>query len=141
MVHSCLGLSSVANVSPPLQQGRRIEALITTNLMECLLPGATEQQSMQNLYEWLDAIMMRSLGNSACFAHSSSGARIPGVYHHLSKEEFMAFKNNLDQITKDWHVQCLSANISAGYMVELFGGTCGRGSLLASAISIGPFIC
>ena len=105
-----------------------------------MLPGAPKDQSVNNLYEWLDAIMM-AMGYTGSLAHSSSGHRIPGVYHHLSKEEFVTFKNNLDRITREWHFECLSHNLSAGYMVELYGGTCGKGSLLASAVTMGPFIC
>ena len=108
--------------------------------MECLLPGATAEQSVNNLYTWLDTIMV-SLGLGGSFTYSSSHQRIPGIYHHLSKQELVTFKNTLDRVIRQWQIECLTNNISAGYMVEIFGAACGKGSMLASAVSIGPFIC
>ena len=105
-----------------------------------ILPGATPEQSVNNVYQWLDSIMI-AMGYSSVLAMSPSGQRIPGMYHHMSKEEYTNFRGQLDTITRAWHIDCLNNNLSAGFMVEVTGGMCGKGSLLMSAINIGPFIC
>ena len=66
-VHASLGLPSVGNLNPPLQQGRRIAiegSSVTKNLMVCfMLPGATPEQSDTNLYAWLDSVLRYSSGS------------------------------------------------------------------------------
>lgn len=137
-VHACVGLPSVANLRPPLQQGRSIASNNKFNGM-FMLPGGTPEQSMNNLYLWLDNIMI-GMGYASALAMASNGQRIPGVFHRMSKEDFFNFRGNLDTITRAWHIECLTNGLSAGYMLEVIGGTCGKGSLMASAITLGPFI-
>ena len=120
-VHQCLGLGCVSSLVPPLAQ------------------GATPEQSVDNLYRWLD-IIVTTLGFGSTMATCANGKRIPGVYHHMSKEELVTFRGHLETITRQWHIECLINNFSAGFMLEVTGGTCGKGSLLTSAINIGPFI-
>ena len=126
----CLGLPSVGNLNPPLQQGRRtaIEgSSVTTNLMVCfMLPGATPEQSVSNLYAWLDNVMI-GLGYSSSLAKAPNGQRIPGMFHHMAKEECANFRGHLGNITRHWHIECLTNNLSAGFIVEL--------PLLAAAIT------
>ena len=48
-VHACLALPSVANLRPPLRQGRRIaieEGSVATNLMLCLFCQAPPQNNL-----------------------------------------------------------------------------------------------
>ena len=47
-VHACLGLPSMANLRPSLQQGRRIaiEESVTTNLMVCLCCQVPPQRNL-----------------------------------------------------------------------------------------------
>ena len=58
----------------------------------------------------------------------------------MTKEQYTKFRGRLEVITRQWHFECLGSNLSAGFMIELTGATCGTGSLLSSAINIGPFI-
>ena len=121
-IHACLGLPSVGNLQPPLQQGRRIAiegSSVITNLMVCfMLPGATPEKSVSNLSAWLDNVMI-GLGYSSSLAMAPNGQRIPGVFHHLGKEECSNFRGHLGNLTRHWHIDCLTNNLSAGYMVEL----------------------
>ena len=73
-------------------------------------------------------------------ATAVNGRRIPGVNHHMAKEELAKFRGHLETVTRQWHIECLTNICFAGFMVEVTGGTCGRGSLFTSAINIGPFI-
>ena len=93
---------------------------------------------MENVFKWLDAIV-NGLGYTSTLAMAPNGRRIPGVYHHMTKEQYTKFRGRLEVITRQWHFECLGSNLSAGFMIELTGATCGTGSLLSSAINIGPF--
>lgn len=73
-VHKALGLPSMAHLNPPVQQ------------------GATTEQSVSNLYAWLDN-MSTGLGLAHSIAVASSNNRIPGVFDHVSKAEEQRFLN------------------------------------------------
>ena len=60
-----------------------------------MLPGATSEESVDNLHAWLDNIMI-GLGYSSSLAMAANGQQIPGVFHHLSKQEFVNFQGHLD---------------------------------------------
>ena len=135
----------VCQVCSPLQQGRRIAiegSSVTTNLiMVCfMLPGATTEQLVSNLYAWFDTVM-KGLGYSSLLAKAANGQQVLGVFHHMSKEEFANFRGHLGTLTQQWHIDYVTRNLSAGFMVEITGGTCGKGALLESSISLGLFIC
>ena len=98
-----------------------------------------QKNSVENVYKWLDATV-NGLGYTSTLAMAPNGQRIPGFYHHMTKEQYTKFRGCLEVVTRQWHFDCLSNNLSAGFMVEPTGGTCGTGSLLTSAINIGPFI-
>lgn len=51
-IHACLALLSMANLTPPLQQGRRIanEGSVATNLMLCLFCQARPLNSSFTIY-------------------------------------------------------------------------------------------
>lgn len=59
-----------------------------------VLPGATPEQSVNNLYLWLDNLMI-GLGCTTSLAMASNGQRIPGVFHKMSKEEFLILEEIL----------------------------------------------
>lgn len=117
-VHTCLGLPSIANLIPALQQGRRTatEGSVTTNIM-FMLPGANPEQSVDNLYRWFDTIMT-GMGYSSSLVMTACGQRIPGVFHHLSKEEFVAFRGHLHHLTRTWNTECVTRNLSAWKQME-----------------------
>ena len=62
------------------------------------------------------------------------------LYHRMTREEMANFKGCLEVLTSQWHTQCLNHQYSAGYVLEVTGGPCGKGLLLMSAMNIGPFI-
>ena len=106
-----------------------------------MLPGGNEEQSIINLYQWLDSVATQ-LSLSHSFAIEFNGNRIPGVYHHLSKTEEQRFRHHLGSICNQWHLECIQNNISAGFMVEISGG-CGtaKGMLSIVSLGLGLFIC
>ena len=72
-----------------------------------MLPGATPEESVTNLYIWLDSVMT-GMGYALALAVSLNGQQIQGVYHHRSKEEFYNFRGRFNT----WHVDCLNNNLS-----------------------------
>ena len=82
-----------------------------------MLPDATPEQSVSNLYTWLDNVMI-GLGFSSSLAMAPNGQRIPGVFHHLGKEEWSTFRGHLGNLTRHWHLDCLTNNLSAGQQVN-----------------------
>ena len=105
------------------------------------LPGGNEEQSIANLYRWLNDVATQ-LGLNHSLAISFNGNRVPGVYHHLSKIEEQRFRNHLGSICDQWHLECIQGNISAGFVVEISGvaGTA-KGMLSVVSLGLGPFIC
>ena len=105
------------------------------------LPGGNEEQSVANLYRWLDNVATQ-LGLNHSFATAFNGNRIPGVYHHLSKVEEQRFRMFLGSICNQWHLECMQGDISAGFVVEISVGTgTAKGMFSAASLGLGPFIC
>ena len=105
------------------------------------MTGATEEQSVYNLYQWLDTV-----ANTLDLAHSlavaSNGNRIPGVFQHLSQMKVNKFRQRIDCICRQWHIECLQNDVSAGFVVEVMGGNLsGKGALTVAAVGLGPFLC
>ena len=100
-----------------------------------VLPGANEEQSVMNLFQWLDNVVAQ-LGLGHSFAIAFNGNQIPGVYHHLSITEQQHHLSNI------WHGECLTNNASAGFMVEISGriGTA-KGMLSVVSLGLEPFMC
>ena len=68
-----------------------------------MLPGASAEQSVNNLYRWLDDVAIQlSLGHS--FAVAFNGTRIPGVYYHLSRTEEQNLRQHMGHICHQWHI-------------------------------------
>ena len=106
-----------------------------------MLPGANEEQSVTNLYQWLDDVATQ-LGLTHSFATSFNGNRIPGVYHHLSRTEEQNFRHRLSNLCDHWHADCVGSNASAGFMVEISGGSgTEKGMLSVVSVGLGPFMC
>ena len=104
------------------------------------MTGTTAEQSVDNLLRWLDSVA-NQLDLSASFARASNLRRIDGVFHHLSKMEMAKFKERIDHICRQWHFECLQNGYSTGFAVEMSGvNGSGKGRLLASAVTLGPFI-
>ena len=109
--------------------------------MVFVLPGANEEQSVMNLFQWLDNVAAQ-LGLGHSFAIAFNGNRIPGVYHHLSITEEQKFRHHLSNICYQWHGECLANNTSAGFMVEVSGGIrTAKGMLSVVSVGLGPFMC
>lgn len=105
-----------------------------------MLPGVTPRQSVENLYAWLDTVVI-GMGLTQCLAMSATGQRIRGAYHHLSNAESMNLRAHFDIITRGWKRECLQGSHSAGMMVEIGGGSGhGRGLLTMTVIGVGPFL-
>ena len=85
-----------------------------------VLPGTTEEESVSNLYRWLDTLAT-IIGLGHTLASASNGHRIPGVFHHLSRAEEQRFRERIDDICRQWHLQCLQGGVSAGFVVEVGG--------------------
>ena len=104
------------------------------------MTGTTAEQSVDNLYRWLDTLA-NALDLSHSFARASNLRRIHGVFHHLSTKEMAKFKEHIAHICQQWHFECLQNGYSTGFTVEVSGGDgSGKGGLLASAVPLGPFI-
>lgn len=104
-----------------------------------MLPGATPQDSVENLYNWLDTVIVTA-GFSHTQAMSSTGGRVKGAFHHLSREELNKINEILDIRTRQWQVECIQNRLSAGMKVEISGGSgSGRGLLTMSVVGLGPF--
>ena len=141
-VHAALALPSVANVRPALQQGKNY-CEISDNKSNgvFVLPGANEEQSIINLYKWLDDVAMQ-LGLQHSLAVAFNGNRIPGLYHHLSVVEEQQFRSRIGFLCQQWHGDCIQHNASAGYVVELSGSTgTAKGMLSVVSVGLGPFMC
>ena len=86
-IHNLLALPSVANILPPLQQGRKkfyyyklYKIYTLYNYIYIFLHvGGTSQQSRNNLHSWLDSIAM-SISGGDCLVYSNTRRRIPGLY-------------------------------------------------------------
>ena len=86
-----------------------------------MLPGATPEQSVNNLYQWLDTLAT-TLSLRHSLATASNAHRIPGVFDHLSRSEEQMFRRQIDHICRQWHIECLQRNTSAGFVDEVSGG-------------------
>ena len=97
-----------------------------------MLPGPTPEQSVNNLYRWLDTLAT-TLGLRHSLAAASNAHRIPGVFDHLSRSEEQMFRRQLDHVCN---------NASAGFVVEVSGGGgTGKETLSVVAVGLGPFLC
>ena len=70
----------------------------------------------------------------------SNGTRVPGAFHNLRVPEGVRFHSVLSAKMCLWQAEVVLNNKSCGFMIEVGGGPSdGRGSLTATAISLGPF--
>ena len=121
-----------------------MEISVTTNQMLDRCHGravSTEEQSVNNLYQWLDTVA-NTLGLTHSLAMASNGNRIPGVFQHLNLKEANNFRRQIDRICHQWHIECLQNDNSAGFVVEVSGGSgSGKAGLTVLAVGLGPFLC
>ena len=103
-----------------------------------MLPGPNEERSVANPYKWLhDVAMSIGLGHSLAVAF-----HIPGVFHHLYKNEEQKLRHHLGKICEQWHAECIAGNMSAGFVVEINGGSgTAKGTLSVVSVGLGPFMC
>ena len=71
-VHFCLGLPTTNTVRLQLGQGRKCSLFIIYNFDTCL--GTSANESVQNLYDWLDRLILQFCTNDV-FVYNSSGGR------------------------------------------------------------------
>ena len=83
---------------------------VARNLM-LFLPGATNEQSVANLFNWLDAVVS-GLGYTSAMVASPNGRRMPGLYHRMTRGEMANFKGCLETLTSQWHTECLNNHYS-----------------------------
>ena len=103
-----------------------------------MLPGSNEERSVANLYKWLDDVAMSiGLGHSLAVAFNNN--RVPGVFHHLSKNEEEKFRHHLGNICEQLYAECIAGNMSAGFVVEISSGTA-KGTLSVVSVGLGPFM-
>ena len=82
-----------------------------------MLPGSNEERSVANLYKWLDDVAMSiGLGHSLAVAFNNN--RVPGVFHHLSKNEEEKFRHHLGNICEQY-AECIAGN---NYECRICGG-------------------
>ena len=66
--------------------------------------------------------MMNGIGCSSALAMAPNGQRLPGVHHHIYEQRrVLQFQGHLDTITRVWHIECQTNNLSVGFMVEMTG--------------------
>jgi len=140
-IHACLGMASVANISPPLQQGKKKNtsySVVPFCYYLSIFVGATASASWSNLYTWLDAVAHSlNLGNS--FARGVQGHRLRGMYHHLRAEDMATFRGVLLDKLAIWGQEAMAVGTSCGSAVEVGGGT-GNG-LYVREVPICPRYC
>ena len=89
---------------------------------------------------YIDVAISLGLGHSCAVAYND--VRIPGVFHHLSKKEEQDFRKCLGSKCAQWHAECIANNTSAGFMVEISGGSgTAKGMLSVVSVGMGPFMC
>ena len=144
-IHNLLALPSVANILPPLQQGRKkfhyyklykIYTLYNYIYIYILHVGGTPEQSRNNLHSWIDTIALRISGGD-CLVYSMTGRRIPGHYHKMRSERHSQFEAEIAQHTL-WIVECWNAGLSAGLYISVESGGVGRLTMINK--DLGPFI-
>lgn len=65
-----------------------------------------------------------------------------GMCHHLSRTEEQRFHHHLGNVCDQWHGECLRNNTSAGFVVEISGGSgTEKGMLSVVSLGLGPFMC
>ena len=79
---------------------------------------STAEQSVDNLYQWLDNLASL-LGLAHSIAVTSSNNRIPGVFH-LSKLEEQSFWSAINKVCHQWHIKCAQNNYSATFVFRTY---------------------
>ena len=102
-----------------------------------VLSGVNAAQSLQNLRNWLDAVIT---GMTACnpLVYDGNGNREWGMYHHILPDEFVNITSVLSTGLSSWGLDCKSAGLSCGKVYYLTGN--GRGKITLGHNHLGPFI-
>ena len=133
-VHFCLGLPTTNTVRPQPRQGRdrKCSLFIIYNFDICL--GTSANESVQNLYDWLDRLILRFCTNDV-FVYNSSGRRKYGWYQAMTGRPYTKFMNNLSSSLRGWGTGGFSRGRSCG--TQICGA--GTGVVTIEPLSLGPF--
>ena len=100
-----------------------------------MLPGRNAQQSVNNLYTWLDRVAVSYCGSS--LAYDEQG-RMQGHYHQMKGVEADRFLAELLRQLDAWGADCERRNLSCGRALKISAGS-GRGHMTLLKITVGPF--
>ena len=99
-----------------------------------MLPGRNAQQSVSNLYTWLDRVAVSYCGSS--LAYDEQG-RMQGHYHQMKGVEADRFLTELLRQLDAWGADCERRNLSCGQALKISAGS-GRGHMTLLKITVGP---
>ena len=134
-VHYCLGRCTVSTVCPQLQQGRKCLLSIISYCFGTLL-GVNELESVQNLYGWLDSIILRFCTDDV-MVHRCDGMRMWGWYRGILGKAYTKTISQLPMTLRVWDDDCFAQRRSCGTMFQLAGA--GEGVLTIEPMSMEPF--
>ena len=101
--------------------------------------GATPAASVENLYKWLDDIIVGVVaGHTAFVTRTVAGTRIKGHYHQL-KSNYRSRLEGMFGRYYQWGTACAAAGRSAGTYICIEEGSGPRSCELISK-PVGPFL-
>ena len=104
------------------------------------MSGGTSAQSRANLAQWLDDVAV-SLGLQYSLVYDEDSHRVPGLFQHLAPEDAAKFKRVIQNKTRGWQQNSITAGLSCRSFVEAGGGQgSGKGTLFLSPFELGPFL-
>lgn len=130
-VHHCLGRPSVNSVHPQMRQGRKCLLFIYYCFGTFL--GANAAQSLENLYDWTDAVILRYCNNDM-FVYRCDRRRMWGWYRGIAGKAFTKIVSHLSTTLRPWGT---IAFLKEGALARCF--TLQDGVLSIEPVSMGPF--
>ena len=98
-----------------------------------ILSGATPANSKINIMLWFDNLVTRH-SDVDSLVYDCGGNRLHGCYHHLKQDQHSLIEADLTTHNQ-WHQQCTTGNISAGFFVSIEGA--GRANALLLTKGLG----